>query len=160
MIEFVEIALSFAGFLQSSGLAESATTVTHTTGDTGTSPWAIAGGIFGGLTVAVTTAYGFVMSHAKRRAESRAETAEHAAAESASGAATTMYTAITERLQALEKMVDKQEMQLEDARKNYREAELRNRRLEMHVIRLEALMRVAGLEVPPIDSFVNSKENL
>ena len=153
MIEFVDSALSFAGFLQSSGLVESATTVTHTTGDTGTNPWAIAGGVVGGLTVAITTAYGFVMSHAKRRAESRAETAEHAAAESASGAATTMYTAITDRLQALERTVDKQETQLEEARRIARASDLRNQQLTMHVMRLESLMRAAGLSVPTMDTF-------
>ena len=153
MIEFVDIALSFAGFLQSSGLVESATTITHSTGDTSTSPWILVGTIAGGLTVALTTAYGFVMSHAKRRAESRAETAEHAAAESASGAATTMYTAITDRLQALERTVDKQETQLEEARRIARASDLRNQQLTMHVMRLESLMRAAGLTVPTMDTF-------
>ena len=153
MIELVSGAISFVGFLQSSGIVESATTITHSTGDTGTNPWILGGTIAGGLTVALTTAYGFVMGHGKRRAESRALEAEHAAAGSASEAATTMYTAITDRLQALERMVDKQEVQLEEARKIARASDLRNQQLTMHVMRLESLMRAAGLTVPTMDVF-------
>ena len=153
MIELASSALSFVGFLQSSGMVESATTVTHTTSDIGTNPWVLGGTIAGGLTVAITTAYGFVMGHGKRRAESRAEVAEHAAAGSASEAATTMYTAITDRLQALERTVDKQDLQLEEARKLARASDLRNQQLTMHVMRLESLMREAGLTVPTMATF-------
>jgi len=153
MIELASSALSFVGFLQSSGIVESATTITHSTGETAANPWILGGTIAGGLTVALTTAYGFVMGHGKRRAESRAEVAEHAAAGSASEAAATMYTAITDRLQALERTVDKQDSQLEEARKLARASDLRNQQLTMHVIRLEALMRGAGLTVPTMDVF-------
>lgn len=155
MIEVIASASSLIGYLQSSGIAETATTLTHTTGveAAGSNPWALAGTIAGGLAVAMTTAYAFVMGHGKRRAESRALEAEHAAAGSASDAATTMYTAITERLQALERTVDKQEIQLEESRKIARASDIRNQQLTMHVMRLESLMRGAGLTVPTMDVF-------
>lgn len=153
MIDLLASAFSFIGLMQDTGIVDTATTVTHTTGDMGTSPWILGGTIVGGLTVALTTAYGFVMGHGKRRAESRALEAEHAAAGSASEAATTMYTAITDRLQALERTVDKQETQLEEARRIARASDLRNQQLTMHVMRLESLMRAAGLTVPTMDTF-------
>lgn len=153
MIDLLANAFSLIGLMQDTGIVDAATTVTRTTGDQGTSHWVLGGTIVGGLTVALTTAYGFVMSHGKRRAESRAEVAEHAAAGSASEAATTMYTAITDRLQALERTVDKQETQLEEARRIARASDLRNQQLTMHVMRLESLMRAAGLTVPTMDTF-------
>jgi hypothetical protein len=60
----------------------------------------------------------------------------------------TLYSQLTQRLNSLEEDYKSIREELRVERDNSRKLAMQNQRLELHIIKLEALMRNAGIEVP------------
>lgn len=103
--------------------------------------WDAIGKVIGGLVVVGTGAWGVWLNAKKNRAESRADQAESDRDRSVADSQNVLYTQLTNRLETLENEVRSVRNELATERAH-------SRRLELHIWKLENVMRAANLEIP------------
>lgn len=91
-----------------------------------------------------TGAWAWILKNKKAGAETRAAVAESNAERAVADSQATIYKLLNERLTTLEKEVRAQRAELDAERRH-------SRKLQLHVYRLEGLMRRAGIEPPPLE---------
>lgn len=105
-------------------------------------PWEKVGAFFTAASIAVGGAYAAWLKHRKNVAETRAVVAEDSARSAVADAQKTVYETLVNRVAMLETDVTKLRDDLQAERKL-------SRSLQVHVMRLEDMMRKAGMEPPP-----------
>lgn len=103
--------------------------------------WEQIGGWIAGLGFAATTAWGLVQKFKKDKATTRADIADANADRSVADSQTTVYNMLTSRLETLETEVRGLRAELSVER-------VHSRKLELHIWKLENLMRAQGMEPP------------
>ena len=104
--------------------------------------WQQVGGYLSAVGLCATGAWAWFLKHQRAAAETRAEVAESDAGRTVADAQSTVYKLLQDRLTTVENDVRtlRQELAAERAH---------SRRLELHIWKLEGLMRKAGMEPPP-----------
>jgi hypothetical protein len=103
--------------------------------------WTALGTTLGVVGTVATGIWAWWLKNQKSQANTRADVAESDAARTVADAQTTVYKLLNERLSTLESEVRGLRSELDAERKH-------SRRLELHIWRLEGLMRKAGIEPP------------
>lgn len=106
--------------------------------------WQSVGTVLGGLGTAAVAAWGFWQKQQRTQAQTRAEVAEANSTRAVADAEGAVYKLLTNRLQTLER-------DMEHLREDLAHERKRTRRMELHIGRLEGLMRKAGIEPPTFD---------
>jgi uncharacterized protein HemX len=106
--------------------------------------WQALGGYAAAAGALATGAWAWWLKQQKARAETRADVAEADAARTVADAQQTIYKTLTERLTTLEAEMRAVRAELDSERQH-------NRRLTLHIWKLEGLMRKAGIEPPPFE---------
>lgn len=106
-----------------------------------TMDWTAVGTALGAVGMVAGGVYAWFLKAQKDRANTRAEVAEADSARSVADAQQSVYKLLNERLTTLETEVRGLRSELDTERKH-------SRRLELHIWRLEGLMRKAGIEPP------------
>lgn len=107
-------------------------------------------GLVMGLGTIGGVAYGAVMKHKARVAKLGADVAASDADKTVSDAQLIVYDSLSKRVEALDGDVKQLRQELDTERRHSRRLELLNKKLELHILRLESLMKAAGIEVPII----------
>lgn len=110
------------------------------------------GGILGVIGILTGTAYGVLMQHKKRVAEAQAGVAQSVAEKSVADAQSTAYNTITDRLKQLESDMVSVRAELVTERRYNRKLDLHNRKLEIYIIKLVAMLKAANIDVPPMET--------
>lgn len=111
-----------------------------------------AGGVIGVIGVILGAAYGVIMQHKKKVAETQAGVATSVAEKSVADAQATAYNTVTDRLRQLEADVGSVRKELATERKYNRRLDLHNRKLEIYIIKLVAMLKAANIDVPPMET--------
>lgn len=111
--------------------------------------WQTIGGGATALGMLATGAWAWWLKNLKAKAVTRADVAEAGAAEKVAKAEGSVYSMLESRLQALEVEVKDLRTDLAAERRHSHELERKSNRMELHILRLEHLMRAANLEPPP-----------
>lgn len=109
--------------------------------------WNVIGGVLAAVGAIATGAWGWWLKNRKDTAATQAHVANARAAEEVADAQQTIYRLLNERLNTLEVEVRGLRDELATERRH-------SRKLEVHIWRLEGLMRGAGLEPPVFDGGV------
>lgn len=115
--------------------------------------WSAIGTVVGGLVVAATTTYGLVMRHRVKMAEVQSSVAIANSDRVEANAQSALYTVMTDRLTSVEAQLSGLRDSLEEEKKKNRKFYFKTRIMELHIKRLETLMKSAGLDVPIMDEF-------
>lgn len=106
--------------------------------------WSVVGGTIAAVGTVAGGAWAWWQRHQKTQAQTRADIAESGAERAVADAQQTVYKLLNERLTTLESEVRGLRDELSVERKH-------SRRLEIHIWRLEGLMRKSGIEPPAFD---------
>lgn len=109
--------------------------------------WNVIGGVLAAVGAIATGAWGWWLKNRKDTAATQAHVANARASEEVADAQQTIYRLLNERLNTLEVEVRGLRDELATERRH-------SRKLEVHIWRLEGLMRGAGLEPPVFDGGV------
>lgn len=104
-------------------------------------PWDKVGGAIIGASTIIGGIYAAIMRHRKNVAETRATVAEDTARTAVADAQRTVYDTLVGRVSMLEEDLRKMRDELQAERRL-------SRALQLHVMRLEDMMRKAGMEPP------------
>lgn len=99
--------------------------------------WQATGGLAGALTAIGTALWALWERKERSRSEARAEVAQN-------DAEAGLYRMLNDRINAMQAEMKELRAELGDYRR-------RNNRLEVHIFRLERLMREKGIEPPPFE---------
>jgi hypothetical protein len=116
------------------------------------------GTVVAGIVVVFSTAYGLIMKHKVKMAETRSDVASANSERVAADAQSALYTIMTDRLNSVESQLTGLRNALEDEKKKNRKFYFKTRLMELHIKRLETLMKSAGLDVPEMDEFPEEVE--
>lgn len=111
-----------------------------------------AGRVIGVIGVVLGAAYGFVMQHKKKVADTQAGVAASVAEKSVADAQSMAYNTVTDRLKQLEMDVNNMRKELATERKYNRRLDLHNRKLEIYIIKLVAMLKASNIDVPPMET--------
>lgn len=109
--------------------------------------WGAVGATLAAIGAVATGAVAWWQGRQKAKAQTRADIAESDAERNVADAQSTVYKLLSERLSTLEREVKELRAELGEERRH-------SRRLELHIWKLEQLMRAAGLEPPEFDGKV------
>lgn len=104
--------------------------------------WQAIGTALGAVGMVAGGIWAWWLKNQRSQANTRAEVAEAGAERAVADAQQTVYKLLTQRVETLEQEMRAVRAELDAERKH-------SRRLEMHIWRLERLMRNAGIEPPP-----------
>lgn len=109
--------------------------------------WNQVGVALGTLTTVALGAWAAIERYQKVRANTRADIAESHSDRTIAEANTTVYAMLTQRLTTLES-------EISTLRQEHAAERVRGRKLEIHIWKLENLMRQKGLEPPVFDAAI------
>ena len=115
--------------------------------------------VAGSVTTVLLGVYTFVLKHKVRVAEASTSVATSVADRAVADAQAVAYNTVTQRMQQFEQDVATLRRELETERKYNRKLDLHNRKLEIYIIRLVAMLKAAGIEVPNMDTLPEAVED-